>query len=443
MLPSGWERKPIKALCESIIDCVNKTAKTVDYETPFKMIRTTNVRHGKVDTSSVRYVTEDTYAQWIRRGAPQKGDVIFTREAPVGEVGILHDSEGVFLGQRTMMYRADPKISDNHFLLYSLLSGFCQKQIEDFSNGGTVAHMRVPDCGEILIDSPPLQEQQKIAKILSTWDKAISTTEALIDNSKQQKKALMQQLLTGKKRFAGFEGEFGIREGYSKRKLGALPLDWNVTLMSKHYWYQEGPGVRKHQFTETGVKLFNGTNIQKSRINIKNTKTHISEEEANGSYNHFLADEGDLVIACSGISVDKFEEKIAFIEEQHLPICMNTSTMRFKVKGEKDACIHYLRYYMMSTLFKDQIRRQITGSAQLNFGPSHVSNCFIVLPTFEEQQKIASMLTAGDKEIDVLEQQLADLKQEKKALMQQLLTGKRRVKVDESKAAERLKDQSC
>jgi type I restriction enzyme S subunit len=83
----------------------------------------------------------------------------------------------------------------------------------------------------------------------------------------------------------------------------------------------------------------------------------------------------------------------------------------------------------MSSLFKDQIRRQITGSAQLNFGPSHVSNCFIVLPTFEEQQKIASTLTVADKEIDILERQLRDLKQEKKALMQQLLTGKRRVTI--------------
>jgi len=60
------------------------------------MIRTTNVRNGRVDTSSVRYVTKEVYSQWIRRGAPQQGDIIFTREAPVGEVGILEDPVGVF-----------------------------------------------------------------------------------------------------------------------------------------------------------------------------------------------------------------------------------------------------------------------------------------------------------------------------------------------------------
>ena len=83
---------------------------------------------------------------------------------------------------------------------------------------------------------------------------------------------------------------------------------------------------------------------------------------------------------------------------------------------------------MMSPLFKNQIRRQITGSAQLKFGPSQVGKCFIVLPSIEEQRKIASVLTTVDKEIENLQQKLAFLKQEKKALMQQLLTGKSTLK---------------
>ena len=282
---------------------------------------------------------------------------------------------------------------------------------------------------EILL--PPLIEQQKIAKILSTWDKAISTTERLIDNSTQQKKALMQQLLTGKKRLLSTNSGFSVRDGFAKSKLGELPDDWNLSLISNFYWFQEGPGVRKHQFTETGVKLLNGTNIQKSRVDLTTTKTHISEDEAYGGYKHFLADSGDLIIACSGISVDRFDEKIAFLEDRHLPLCMNTSTMRFKVKKDVKASLEFLRYFMMSPLFKNQIRRQITGSAQLNFGPSHVEKCYIALPSYDEQQRIAAVLINADKEIDLLEQQLADLQQEKKALMQVLLTGKKRVKLND------------
>ncbi|MBT0008672.1 restriction endonuclease subunit S [Vibrio alginolyticus] len=282
---------------------------------------------------------------------------------------------------------------------------------------------------------PPLSEQRKIAKILSTWDKAIATTEKLIETSKQQKKALMQQLLTGKKRLVKSTSSRSVREGFALSKIGYIPDDWEVELISKHYWYQEGPGVRKHQFTENGVKLFNGTNIQQSRIDLSNTSTYISSEEAYGSYSHFLADSGDLVIACSGISVERFDEKIAFINQTHLPLCMNTSTMRFKVKSETTACLTYMRYFMMSDLFKNQIRRQITGSAQLNFGPSHMAKCFIPLPPLEEQKKISSVLSCADKEVDILEAKLSHFKQEKKALMQQLLTGKRRVKVEEMEVA--------
>jgi len=208
MVPKGWTRLPIQDVCETIVDCVNKTAPTVDYETPFKMIRTSNVRDGRVITTDVRYVSEDVFDTWTRRGPIKDGDLIFTREAPVGEIGLLEEADGFFLGQRTMLYRANETTSHNRYLLYTLQSHYCRKQIDDYSNGGTVAHMRVPDCGAIIINVPPLPEQRKITQILSTWDKAITTTERLLTNRQQQKKALMQRLLTGKQRFAGFEGEW-------------------------------------------------------------------------------------------------------------------------------------------------------------------------------------------------------------------------------------------
>ena len=279
--------------------------------------------------------------------------------------------------------------------------------------------------------TPPYIEQKKIAQILSTWDKAIATTEKLLANSQQQKKALMQQLLTGKKRLLDKDGVLEVRNGFAQSKLGPLPSDWSVDLIEDHLWFQEGPGVRKHQFKENGVKLFNGTNIQFNQINLENTSTYISDDEANGVYRHFLIDDGDLVIACSGISVDRFDEKIATINSAHLPLCMNTSTMRFKVKETGLINIDYFRYFMQSWLFKNQIRRQATGSAQLNFGPSHIEKCFVAVPTLEEQIRIARILSGAEQDIAKIKSSIIMLREQKKALMQQLLTGKRRVKTDE------------
>ena len=95
--------------------------------------------------------------------------------------------------------------------------------------------------------------------------------------------------------------------------------------------------------------------------------------------------------------------------------------------------LKYFKYFMQSPYFKNQIRRQATGSAQLNFGPSHVAQCYVVVPSYDEQLKIVSVLSNADNQIDTLQKKLDRFKQEKKALMQQLLTGKRRVKLGELK----------
>jgi len=438
MLPEKWYKSKLSDIAVIVTSGSRDWAQYYS-ESGSKFVRMTNLARDGIylKLGDMKYVDVQSNSADGKRSSLQSGDILISITAELGKIGWVPYNFGeAYINQHTALVRLDLKKVESKYIAYLLSSKTMNHKINRLNDSGAKAGLNLPTIRSIPLMLPPLPEQQKIAQILSTWDKSISTTESLIANSQQQKKSLMQQLLTGKKRFSGFEAEFNIREGFAKRKLGLLPVDWRVDQMLNHYWFQEGPGVRKHQFTETGIKLFNGTNIQKSRIRIENTKTHISKEEAYGAYNHFLADEGDLVIACSGISVDKFDEKIAFIESQHLPLCMNTSTMRFKVKNDKTACIHYLRYYMMSNLFKDQIRRQITGSAQLNFGPSHVNQCFIVLPTFKEQQKISSTLIVADKEIDTLQQKLTYLKQEKKALMQQLLTGKRRVKVDnETEAA--------
>jgi len=199
-IPKAWSVVAISSLCSHIVDCVNKTAPVVDSVTPYKMLRTSNIRHGRVDTKNVRYVTEDTYKNWTRRLTPAIGDLIFTREAPVGECGVLEDADGVFLGQRTMMYRADLHKTTPHFLMYSLMSEYGKKQLEDFSGGSTVPHMRVPDCEKILIKVPPKTEQDLIVDAIRSVDRSIYVKQLKAHKLADKKKALMQDLLTGKVR---------------------------------------------------------------------------------------------------------------------------------------------------------------------------------------------------------------------------------------------------
>ena len=182
-----------------------------------------------------------------------------------------------------------------------------------------------------------------------------------------------------------------------------------MELIEKYMWYQEGPGVRKNQYTSSGVKLLNVANLVEGKIELSTSSRYISEDEANGRYNHFLVDEGDLIIASSGIQVSYFEKKMGIAEKKHLPLCMNTSTIRFKVLDKNITDIRYFMYFLKSNVFKKQIRKLITGSAQLNFGPSHLKKIKIEMPELNKQQEIVKKLDRVKKIIDIRNNQIIEL----------------------------------
>lgn len=165
------------------------------------------------------------------------------------------------------------------------------------------------------------------------------------------------------------------------------------------YWFQEGPGVRNWQFTDSGIKLLNVANIEKSGVlNLNKTNRYLSAEEVESRYRHFLVDAGDLVIASSGISFDvdgMLRTRGAFVDDSHLPLCLNTSTIRFKAKaGISD--LGYLKHWLDSLEFREEITKRVTGSAQQNFGPSHLKLIEISLPPLDEQRRIATILDQAD-----------------------------------------------
>lgn len=408
MVPKGWTRLPIQDVCETIVDCVNKTAPTVDYETPFKMIRTSNVRDGRVITTDVRYVSKDVFDTWTRRGPIKDGDLIFTREAPVGEIGLLEEADGFFLGQRTMLYRANETTSHNRYLLYTLQSHYCRKQIDDYSNGGTVAHMRVPDCGAIIINVPPIAEQRKIAQILSTWDKAIATTERLLANKQQQKKALMQRLLTGKQRFAGFEGEWKTVkfEDVLKIEIGGTP-----SRAKPEYWDEQ---------KVTNNRWLSIANLQGSRI--FDTSEYISDLGISNS-NVALIPRGTIVMS--------FKLTIGRRAILMNDCYTNEAICALIIKDRAVVSNDFLYQAIELVDFESEIDQAVKGKT---LNKEKLKRLKLLLPNIEEQHKIASTLSVADAEITTIQNQRDNLKLQKKALMQQLLTGKRRVKVDEAAA---------
>ena len=162
--------------------------------------------------------------------------------------------------------------------------------------------------------------------------------------------------------------------------------------ISEMLFFQEGPGVRNTQYTSSGVKLLNVANLVDGKVDLSTSDRYISEDEAYGKYRHFLCDEGDFIVASSGIKVDYIDKKMGFISKEMLPLCMNTSTIRFKVLDDSKLNIRYFMYFLKSTAFKKQLAKQITGSAQLNYGPSHLKQMTFPLIDIETQNDLVRKL---------------------------------------------------
>lgn len=169
-----WPRERVKNLCSLIVDCVNRTAPITEQKTPYRMIRTTNVRNGRIDLSTCRYVEKDVFDRWSRRAEVREGDVILTREAPIGEVGYIQDLQNVFLGQRIMHYRPDPVKINPRYLFYAFRSPFLRHQFGSHEGSGSVvSHIRVADCHEFEVPVPPRKEQEAIAELIGVLDDKI------------------------------------------------------------------------------------------------------------------------------------------------------------------------------------------------------------------------------------------------------------------------------
>ncbi|MGC9530934.1 restriction endonuclease subunit S [Vibrio atlanticus] len=248
---------------------------------------------------------------------------------------------------------------------------------------------------------PPLPEQRKIAETLSTWDKAITTTEKLIEASKQQKKALMQQLLTGKKRLMNPETGKAFDDEWEYVRAG------NVFLTRSN---------KKHN---SDLPILAITQDQGAvPRELIDYKVSVTDDSISG---YKVVEQGDFII-----SLRSFQGGIEY--SRYKGICSPAYVILYPKLELVDG---FYKYHLKSHPFIQAMKSRLEGIRDGKIiSYKYFSEIKLPRPSLEEQQKIASVLTTADKEIEVLETKLAHLKQEKKALMQQLLTGKRRVKVN-------------
>lgn len=385
MVPKGWINKALADLLEKIIDYRGQSVPKAEVGIP--LITARNVRDGYLCFESKEYVDKTKFESWMNRGTPTKGDILFTTEAPLGKVCRFPSTGTYAVGQRTVTLRTKPHLLDSDFLLYFLLSEKGQLLIDIRSSGSTAKGIKSSELKKIPVLLPvEISEQKKIAQILSTWDKAITTTEQLLANSQQQKKALMQQLLTGKKRLLD---DNGVR----------FSGEWKHGYLSDIAKIAKGKALSSRNLTEGSYPVIAGGKTS-PYSHSEFTHENIITVSASGAYAGYVAYHPHKIWAsdCSAVAAKK-----------------NSST---------------LFIFQLLTHLQNKIYSLQSGGAQPHIYPKDLDTLKVFIPAAAEQQKIAAVLSSADQEIDSLQQKIEALKQEKKALMQQLLTGKRRVKLN-------------
>ncbi|MCU7961707.1 restriction endonuclease subunit S [Shewanella sp. SW32] len=403
MVPKDWNQATLESLCHAPITYgVLKPGEYCTNGTPLLQIKDLL---GNLDNQENIHRISDELDFEYRRSKIQVNDILISLVGTVGRIAIVPASlDGANIHRNIGRIRT----KNYEFLVHYLNSDVAKNRIGLSSSGSSQSALNLSVLRALKVPVPPLPEQQKIAEILSTWDKAIATTEKLIATSQQEKKALMQQLLTGKKRLVNPEtGK--VFEG-----------DWERHTLSDLV-HVDKKSLGKKTPDDFEFKYISLSDVATGTIGV-NLEVH--KYATAPSRARRVLQNGDVLLSTVRPNLKGF----AKISQKHADCIASTGfsvlTPKKRVSGD------YIYQYIFSSHVTGQIDSLVVGSNYPAINSSDVAGLKIYCPTYEEQQKIASVLTSADREIELLETKLAHLKDEKKALMQQLLTGKRRVQVN-------------
>jgi type I restriction enzyme S subunit len=395
IIPEDWEVKKLGEIANISSGGTPLREKKEYWDGDIPWVTTALLNNPIIDFAE-EYITKEGFQNSAAKLLP-KGTLLM---AMYGQGQTRGKVSRLMIEATTNQACASLSISDclTDYIYYQLDNNY--ESIRNLSNDGSQKNLSLDLIKGILILLPPLPEQQKIAEILSIWDRAIDAQTQLIASLQTRKRALMQQLLTGKKRLKGFSGKWEMVE------LGKIFIeiaDYNdnkghtvMTISSKY-----GLVSQKEKFD----KIIAGDSLNK----------------------YTLIRDGDFAYNKGN---SKLYEMGCIFQLKHIPSAL-VPFVYICFRAKRDICSEFYKHWFVNHGLDRQLKRIITSGARsdglLNVNSNDFFLLALPLPPLTEQTAIAEILSAADKEIAFAQEKLAKMKEQKKGLMQVLLTGKRRV----------------
>jgi len=392
-------------------------------KTAYPYVRVTDFKSGSVDQSNLRYVSK-LIRDKIKRYVISSKDLYISIAGTLGIVGEVPEKlDGALLTENAAkIIFNSPQVSDKKFFKYYLNSIEAQEQFnQSKGTGGGVPKLALFRIEDTLVLAPPLPEQQKIAAILTSVDEVIEKTAAQIAKLKDLKTAMMQELLT---RGVGVDGK--PHREFKDSPVGRIPKGWEVVPLGDKAKIIPGYAFSSTDFVPEGVPLIRMGNLYQNQLSLDRAPKYMPIEFID-KHPKFVVRANDIVFSMTGTS-GKEDYGFAVKIPEIAPICFLNQRVA-KIVGGKEVNMNFLLNLMRSRLFLDEIYAVGAGTKQANLSSSNILCINLPFPPIKEQIKIANALDAVSDRISVINAKLKQLKNTKKALMQDLLTGKVRVKV--------------
>ena len=391
VIPQEWE---VKYLGDLLVRLANGLTYDVSITQGFPVSRIETISSGEINYSKVGYINDVAGCESYKM---QKGDILYSHInslAHVGKVAYYDGQQDLYHGMNLLLLRANDKVDSNYLYTYLLTSQ--AKHIAQVIAKPAVnqASISTSDIRKIKLAVPPMEEQRKIAEILGVWDEAIGKQSRLIERLEVRKRALMQRLLTGRTRLPGFTTP------WQKIKLGEIFKERNETR------YEELPLLSIT--ADKGVILQSESDKKDTSNDDKSKYKRIYPNDI--GYNTMRMWQGRSALS----SLEGIVSPAYTIVTPKVAV-----DMMFVSELIKQPRVVYDFWTHSQGLVGDTLNCKFHDFSQVK----------VAIPSLPEQKAIAEVLTAADNEIATHYKKLSALRLQKRGLMQQLLTGKTRVKI--------------
>jgi type I restriction enzyme S subunit len=386
------------------------------------VLRISNIKNNGIDLEDAVYVDRNV-AEQAKDYKLREGNVVIAMSgATTGKTAIVRKEDlPLVLNQRVGVFDIyNSEHLSEEYLAYVVQSSSFKNQILVNAIGGAQPNISGKQIEDVEILLPPLNEQRKIAAILSSVDEAIEKTEAIIEQTEKVKKGLMQQLLTK-----------GIgHTKFKKTEIGEIPEEWEVRKLEEVTLPKEGirrgpfgGALKKEIFVNEGYAVYEQQHVINN--NMREFRYFIDEKKFL-EMKPFEVIPGDILISCSGTV-----GKVAIVPENAKKGVINQALLRLRLENKLLSNL-YAWYLFSSDFMQSKMTDMSHGSTLKNIvGMTELRKISIPIPPLDEQMEIVSILTSVDQMHQNERQRLSQLQTIKKGLMQSLLTGKVRVKVNE------------